>query len=358
MQHAGEAPALSLLVPVYNVERYLRECLQSVQAQTFKDIEVICINDGSTDGSRPIIEEFLCDPRFRVIDKPNSGYGASMNCGLDAARGTYLAILESDDFVEPDALELLFAAAERTGADVAKANFMFYWSHPTQKDVLYEVVTPDMAGRTILPVEEPAIFRAKSSIWSGLYRTSFLRGNGIRFLETPGASYQDTSFNFKVWACAERVACLGEPLVHYRQDNEASSVNSPAKLGCVFGEYEEIDRFLEERPKKKRLFKSVEMTVRYNDYMWNYERLAPELRLEFLERMAEEFRRHIDEGAFSFDLIESWKQADLRAILDSPERFNALRWRYGRGRMGKALHYLFAGGVPMAREIIKQRFRG
>ena len=79
-------PTVSLLVPIYNVERYLRECLDSARAQTLDDIEVICINDGSTDGSRAIIQEYLdADPRFRVIDKANSGYGASMNMGLEAA---------------------------------------------------------------------------------------------------------------------------------------------------------------------------------------------------------------------------------------------------------------------------------
>lgn len=101
-----QTPQITVLVPVYNVERYLRECLDSIRAQTFVDFEAICINDGSTDASRDIIQEYLdTDARFRVIDKPNSGYGASMNMGLDAARGSYIAILESDDLYMPTALE-------------------------------------------------------------------------------------------------------------------------------------------------------------------------------------------------------------------------------------------------------------
>ena len=130
-----EYPAVSLLVPIYNVERYLAECLDSALGQSLRDIEIICINDGSTDSSRKIIERYLqADPRVRVIDKPNSGYGASMNQGLDAARGEYVGILESDDFFESDALERLLDAARACDAQVAKADFWFYWSVPQARN--------------------------------------------------------------------------------------------------------------------------------------------------------------------------------------------------------------------------------
>lgn len=122
-------PAISLLIPIYNVEKYLRECLDSVLAQSFTDFEAICINDGSTDSSRAIVQEYLdADSRFRVIDKANSGYGASMNQGLDAATGEYVAMLESDDAFTPDALEVLHDLATTHNAQAVKADFWFYWS--------------------------------------------------------------------------------------------------------------------------------------------------------------------------------------------------------------------------------------
>ena len=106
-------PAVSLLIPIYNVERYLPECLDSAVGQTLMDIEVICINDGSTDSSPEIISRYAAkDDRIKVIDKPNSGYGCSMNLGLQEATGEYVGILESDDFFEPDALESLYRAAK------------------------------------------------------------------------------------------------------------------------------------------------------------------------------------------------------------------------------------------------------
>ena len=110
----SDSPMVSLLIPIYNVERYLEECLDSAVNQTLKDIEIICINDGSTDSSPDIIRRYMAnDGRVRMIDKANSGYGSSMNMGLDAATGKYIGILESDDYLELDALEVMVAAAEK-----------------------------------------------------------------------------------------------------------------------------------------------------------------------------------------------------------------------------------------------------
>lgn len=96
-------PAVSVLIPCFNVERYVRECLDSVVNQTLGDLEILCINDGSTDATPDILREYAArDARIRIIDKPNSGYGDSMNRGLDAASGEYIGIVESDDRAEPD----------------------------------------------------------------------------------------------------------------------------------------------------------------------------------------------------------------------------------------------------------------
>lgn len=316
-------PLVSLLVPVYNVEKYLAQCLDSACGQTLEDIEIICINDGSSDSSRDIIQSYVDeDERFRVIDKPNSGYGASMNKGLNAALGKYVGILESDDFMEPDALEKLFNAAEREEAQVAKANFWLHWSTPQPRDVLFEVVPSHRTNCVVDTQREYDIYYSKDSIWSAIYRRDFLFENGIRFLETPGASYQDTSFDFKVWACAQRVVFLADPVVHYRQDNEASSVNSSGKVYCVCDEYSEIHRFLEEDAAKNHLIPIVEK-MKYDAYMWNYERLASDLAGQFIRRFGEEFRNDVAKGIVDFSLFEPHKIQDLEALMSSPEKFHA-----------------------------------
>lgn len=349
-------PLVSLLIPIYNVERYLNECLDSARFQTLEDIEIICINDGSTDSSKDIIEEYMAqDSRFRLIDKENSGYGASMNQGLSAATGRYVGILESDDFFEPNSLELLYEAAEKHGAQVAKANFWFYWSAPAPKNELVELVTPSMAGRLVDPQKETDIFYLKPSIWSALYRRDFLDEFGIRFLETPGASYQDAGFNFKVWANAQRVTYVCDPILHYRQDNEASSVNSPSKVYCVCDEYEEMDRFLAEHPEKSSL-KSVQERMKYDSYMWNYERLSESLKEEFIKRFSSEFAHDLDAGLVDLSLFEPWKKEDLALIVKNPMLFHVGRMgQSGEGALDKIRRYLQHGGMPLLLSAIRNK---
>ena len=111
-------PLVSVIIPVYNVEEYLRQCLDSVREQTLSDIEIICVNDSSTDGSLSILEEYAKkDPRIQVVTQPNGGAGAARNKGLSMAAGKYLSFLDSDDFFEPDMLELAYKKAEEDKAD-------------------------------------------------------------------------------------------------------------------------------------------------------------------------------------------------------------------------------------------------
>ncbi len=102
-------PKVSVIVPVYNGEKYLKECLDSILSQTLSDIEIICVNDGSTDGSYDILENYkLKDSRIKIINKPNTGYGNSMNVGIQESQGEFIGIVESDDYVEPNMYELLY----------------------------------------------------------------------------------------------------------------------------------------------------------------------------------------------------------------------------------------------------------
>ena len=117
-------PKVSVVVPVYNVEQYIFQCLESLRRQTIKDIEVICVNDGSTDNSAQIIQEFVSkDSRFRLIDKENEGYGKSMNIGIDAAIGEYIGILELDDFALLSMYEDLYEVAHKEDLDFVKGDF-------------------------------------------------------------------------------------------------------------------------------------------------------------------------------------------------------------------------------------------
>lgn len=351
------APKVSVLVPICNVERYLEECLDSLVAQSFTDFEVLCINDGSTDGSLAIIHRYMeADARFRVIDKPNSGYGASMNMGLANAIGEYIAILESDDFYEPNALELLVDAAERNQSDVVKADFYLYWSTPQERDELFRIVDEQEVGRTMRPIDDLAIFFRKPSIWSALYRSSFLRDNGIDFLETPGASYQDAGFNFKVWASAARATFIADPILHYRQDNEKSSVNSSAKVYCVCDEYASMASFVNDRLEGDPRLMGILECMKFDSYMWNYDRLSGDLRGDFIVRASSEFADDLDKGLVDFRLFDPWTAADLRLLATDPERFCELHERAaGGGALGTVRRLLALGGPALVLRTVAHK---
>ena len=135
-------PKVSVVIPVYNVETYIRECLDSAIAQTLKDIEIICVDDGSTDGCPQILDEYAQkDDRIKVIHKANSGYGHSMNVGLDAATGEYFAILESDDIIKPNMYEVLYAEAKKHDVDLIKSDYEIFIGDQDARQYTYKAIT-------------------------------------------------------------------------------------------------------------------------------------------------------------------------------------------------------------------------
>ncbi len=319
-------------MPSLNVAPYIRQCVESVLGQTLRDIEIICVDAGSTDGTLEILEEYARgDSRISIIRSDRKSYGYQMNLGFDAAKGEYLGILETDDYAEPEMFERLYRAASAEKLDVVKAGFYFYYSReernepcPIASDVQASRVFCPLTDFTS-PLEQVEFFNIKPSIWSAIYRRDFIREAGIRFHETPGASFQDTSFTFQVWAQAKRVRLMTDCFVHYRQDNEASSVNSPGKVYCVCDEYEEIQRFLDRRPELKGRLEPVMCRLKYDTYMWNYDRLSDELKPAFAQRMAEEYTRDMQDGKCEQALYPWYKWNTLHVIMKTPDEF--VRWR-------------------------------
>ena len=311
---------VSVITPIYNVERYLPECLDSLLSQTLEDIEFICVNDGSTDGSGEILRSYAArDPRIIVIEKENSGYGASMNVGLDAASGEYIGIVESDDFASPEMFETLYQLAVDHGQpDIVKSN---YYNFSDEKGIaLRENFSPEHCGKVITPGDESfmKVFNATPAIWSAIYRRAFLEENGIRFLETPGASFQDTGFVFKSVIAADAIFITHDAFLHYRVDNSSSSVKSTAKQFCVCDELHSVEEFLENYPSRREALSPALVTRKYITYDWNYRRLPVDAGDEFLEKFSHELRMARDAGHFDrkFFNKRQWHEANL--IADCP----------------------------------------
>lgn len=312
-------PAVSVLTPVYNVERFLPECLDSLKRQTLKNIEFICINDGSTDGSLDILKSYAQDdPRFRIIDKPNSGYGASMNRGLQAARGEYVGIVESDDFASPDMFKKLYRFAKRHDCDLVKSN---YYEHDGSGDRKMKPFDGFRYRRVFDPAEQLAVLRVLPIIWAGLYRRSMLLGNGVRFNETPGASFQDTSFVFQTWASSRRVALLRGAFLHYRVDNAGSSVKSSSKVFEVCGEYAMSEEFIRRDPRRWETFAPTLNAMKLDTYRWNYNRISAECRKGFVDRWVEEFRKAKAEGVLRENSFSEYDWGIVQDLLKGTSSF-------------------------------------
>ncbi|MCD7839743.1 MAG: glycosyltransferase, partial [Erysipelotrichaceae bacterium] len=221
---------VSIIIPTYNVEEYLRECMDSVVNQTLKDIEIICINDGSTDSSLSILQEYADkDDRIIIIDKQNEGYGKGMNDGLDKATGEYIGIVEPDDFVDIHMYEDLYNKAKELDLDIIKADF-YRFIHPENKPLVatYNALSKDGTGynQVVDPKEHPEIFFYIMNTWSGIYKREMIEKYHIRHNTTPGASFQDNGFWFITMTRAERVYFVDKPYYMNRRDNPNSSVKN------------------------------------------------------------------------------------------------------------------------------------
>ena len=198
---------VSIIIPTYNVELFLDECLESIQRQTLQDIEIICVNDGSTDHSLEIIKKYAeNDPRFVIVDKENGGYGKAMNVGLDKATGEYIGIVEPDDYVPLAMYEDLYKIAKENDLDMVKADFYRFTRNPENgnMNLVYNHLdlTGKWYGKLFDPSEEPETLRFIMNTWSGIYKREFLERHHIRHNETPGASFQDNGFYFETFIYA------------------------------------------------------------------------------------------------------------------------------------------------------------
>lgn len=191
---------VSIVIPIYNVEKYLDECLDCVVNQTLYDIEIICVNDGSTDRSGEILAGYAeRDDRIIVINKKNAGYGHAVNMGIRVASGEYIGIVEPDDYLELNMMEELYNTASRMNLDVIKADFNIVRGEPGKRVYSRQKICKnyDLYHQVTNASENENVFRASLYTWAGLYRREFLWKNDIWHNESPGASTRIMVFGFR-----------------------------------------------------------------------------------------------------------------------------------------------------------------
>ncbi|MFC0216468.1 glycosyltransferase [Paenibacillus chartarius] len=230
-------PEVSIIVPIYNMERYLSRCLDSLLAQSLTNLEIIAVNDGSTDGSAAILEQYAAkDGRLVVINKPNGGVSAARNDGISAARGRYIGFVDPDDWVEQEMYETLLKEARMEDADIAMCGYTReFGTHAKVKDfhlpekVSYRQgdVQSKLMRRLVGPLGEeignPELLDAWGTVWSKLYRSDLIKSHKLEFVDLRViGTNEDSLFNIHAFGHARGFVFVNRPLYHYWRANEAS----------------------------------------------------------------------------------------------------------------------------------------
>lgn len=211
-------PLISIIVPTYNVEKYIRTCIESILAQTYRNIEVIIVNDGSTDQSLAVISDLICSHHnIKVINQKNQGLSVARNTGIDAATGKYIAFVDADDKIKPDFVSSLYQIADKTGADIVRGSFRDFNGN-IPKGWVPDFNVPTNYGTIVL--DQFLSSNIAFVVWSSIYRLDFINSNHIRF--TPGILFEDADFTIRAYMLAKLVATSPEPNYAYRINRPGS----------------------------------------------------------------------------------------------------------------------------------------
>lgn len=339
---------VSVAVPVYNVEHYLAQCLDSIRSSLGKQLQVVIVNDGSTDGSLAIAEAFAqraeSDPHLpdvSIVTKPNGGYGAAVNRGFDESDGMYVGIVEPDDYLAGDLFGELYAIAEASDMpDIVKSTYKRVWMPDTPQQRIWGSLLRHRGVRTWRRGctnlgESPLLVRWHPSVWSAIYRRDFLTSTGTRFIEAPGAGWVDNPFVMRAMCQADRIAFTDDAWYCYREDRPGSSSVTKAPTLSLTRWLQMAEEVAQSRwaTDEGVLTSLASIGFRYASHLWN----TPEARDPEVTKLLECVL-----GAIPLDIalsLDDVSPAAKQRYLDATHQ---------NGDIGKAMTYHMA----MIRELL------
>ena len=307
---------ISVVLPVYNVADYLRKCLDSLVNQTFKDFEVICVNDGSTDLSLGILEGYaLTDSRFKIISQENKRLSGARNTGIEHVKGEDVLFVDTDDWLEENALELLYEHVKGFNSEITMFKFKFFDDDTSEisEDPFtnLEVIDPALyTGNFSYYDVLDIIFKISHAPFNKLYKTSFLRNLGAKFLY--GSYYEDVEFFYKVFFKAKKVSLLPEYLYYYRIRDYSISTSGDEGSFDIFNVLESTKQSVIDAKIYDDVKQGWLMFIIVN-LKFVYYRLDDKYKNQFIDKMKEKFDDYeLGDVVFS----EEWHYSD-RAFYES-----------------------------------------
>ncbi len=252
-------PKISVIVPVYNVEKYLAQCVESILAQTLKDIEILLINDASTDHSLELARTYEKDPRVKVMDKPHGGLGDTRNYGVARATGKYLVFIDSDDWIDEGMLQNLYACAEQYSSDMILFNYVREnlldgeqrvcklpvnfpeYGEEIQETLLAQLIGPDPGNTAWRQVE------MLGCAWRRMYQREWFVANQLSYYNEQEVMLEDLPTAIMAHCLAERILVVGGAYYHYRYNPESLSIRyRPRKMEMMTACFNVVRKFLED----------------------------------------------------------------------------------------------------------------
>lgn len=296
---------VSVIMPSLNVVDYIDECIQSVINQTLREIEIICIDAGSTDGTyEKLLDYAKNDERIKVVLSAEKSYGRQINMGIGLARGKYIGIVETDDFIDSNMYSELYDLSEQYNLEFVKGDYEDVYSSMNSTYIMRPVKMftghlEKYYGNVICPNEIPMLHELGLNIWRGIYNRKFLLNNAIYLNETKGAAFQDTAFYHQIIIKSRRAMFVDKPYYKYRQDRAESSFRNPNTLIYTYNEYRYlIDKY------------SMDCDTAVNRFHWHY----------ILVKSLREYVMHMR----NYILTHNCEVNSLEAVSDKVKWFNSI----------------------------------
>ena len=353
-------PKVSVVIPSFNSIAYYKECIESVLNQSLKDIEILCIDAHSSDGTLELIQEYaLKDKRIKLILSEQKSYGYQMNLGIQKACGEYLGIVESDDYIDTFMYEKLLKTAQKYKACIVKAN-MVDFKHKEKIRIFnpHNITSCKSLYNKILNHEDLRVFTQTAIMNpSGIFKLDFLKQNEIYHTQTSGAAFQDTAFWFKSTLLAQKMIFLNEALYYYRRDNNTSSCNHiPYKRALNLGkEYDSIKDFLNEHLEFKHFIPLVSY-LRFLGYNWVLSNILDKDKILFLQTFQKDFKELDEKGELDKGFFSKYQIEKLERIIENPNEFYenvASKQKGAVKELKKSLAYVLGGKIIEAKSFTK-----